>query len=224
MKKTLTLLFLLILSSTFAQSYTANQKVLIKWNDDWFPGKIIEVRTNGYYISYDNYDNTWNEVVGTDRLKTIDGASVPAVTGNNVSKPAPAKNTTPAATTNDPVTAKVEEYCKCVETAAQTKKLADKEKCLDLKDAHLASLGDGSDKFYEYKRKITECKNNGANNATNDTKSFEEKVKAVCDCFEESKKDKSKRMECFKLQGQYGGDYDGDDTIKFLTETNKCSG
>ncbi|MBK6836597.1 MAG: hypothetical protein IPG89_21020 [Bacteroidetes bacterium] len=224
MKKILTLLFALVFSGIFAQSYTANQKVMIKWNNDWFPGKIIEVRTNGYYISYDNYDNTWNEVVGTDRLKTIDGTSTPAVTGNTVSKPAPTKNTTPAATSGDPVTTKVDEYCKCIETANQTKKLADKEKCLDLKDAHLVALGDGSDLFYEYKRKITECKNNGATNATNDSKTFEEKVKAVCDCFEEAKKDKSKKPECFKLQGQYGGDYDGDDTIKFLTETNKCAG
>jgi len=218
MKKILTLLFLLILSSTFAQTYTANQKVLIKWNNDWFPGKIIEVRTNGYYISYDNYDNTWNEVVGTDRLKAIDGTSTPAVTGNNVSKPAP------AVTTSDPVTTKAEEYCKCIEIANQTKKVADKEKCWDLKDAHEAALVNGSDSYYEYKRKITECKNNLPTIAITDSKTFEEKVKAVCDCFEESKKDKSKRMECFKLQGQYGGDYDGDDTIKFLTETNKCSG
>jgi len=218
MKKILTLLFALIFSGIFAQSYTANQKVMIKWNNDWFPGKIIEVRTNGYYIGYDNYDNTWNEVVGTDRLKSIDGASTPVVPGNNVSKPAP------AVTTGDPVTSKVEEYCKCIEIASQTKKIADKEKCWDLKDAHEAALVNGSDLYYEYKRKITECKNNGANNATNDSKTFEEKVKAVCDCFEEAKKDKSKKPNCFKLQGQYGGDYDGDDTIKFLTETNKCAG
>lgn len=161
MKKLLTLLFVLFIGFTFAQTYKAEQKVLIKWNDDWFPGKIVEVRNDGYYISYDNYDETWNEVVGTDRLKNADGTTPQVTPAKTPAAQAPAKvvvNPTPAKAAN-----------------------------------------------------------------TTEPKTFEAKVKAVCDCFEEAKKDKSKKMSCFKLQGQYAGDYEDEETKKFLSQTNLCA-
>jgi hypothetical protein len=70
MKKLLFILTFIISSWTIAQTYSANQSVLISWKGEWYPGKIIELKDDGYLISYDNFESSWNEVVGTDRLKT----------------------------------------------------------------------------------------------------------------------------------------------------------
>jgi hypothetical protein len=51
------------------------------------------------------------------------------------------------------------------------------------------------------------------------SKSREEKVKEVCDCFREKK---SAPMECFKIQHDYANSFSGEDKTKFLQETNMC--
>lgn len=51
--------------------FKVGAKVQIKWQGAWYPGKILNYNADKkqYYISYDNYDSSWNEWVGTDRLK-----------------------------------------------------------------------------------------------------------------------------------------------------------
>jgi len=54
-------------------------------------------------------------------------------------------------------------------------------------------------------------------------KTVEEKIKAVCDCFEESKSDKSKRMQCFKLQDDLHKEItDSDEKLEFMEGSNIC--
>jgi WD40 repeat protein len=73
MKKFLFLfLFLFFSLVAFSQSYKQGDKVLISWKGQWYPGQIIQVTGDKYLISYDGYDASWNETVGTDRLKKAD--------------------------------------------------------------------------------------------------------------------------------------------------------
>lgn len=69
MKKLLTLLFLLITILSFSQSFKKGDKVQILWETKWYDGKIEEIKGDKYLISYDGYDASWNETVGTERLK-----------------------------------------------------------------------------------------------------------------------------------------------------------
>ncbi|HTL81495.1 MAG TPA: tudor domain-containing protein [Bacteroidia bacterium] len=57
-------------STSSNATYAAGDKVQILWKGSWYPGTIKEVKDGGKYkIGYDGYDATWDETVGTDRLK-----------------------------------------------------------------------------------------------------------------------------------------------------------
>lgn len=54
-----------------AASYQAGQKVLIEWHGVWYPGVILSMAGSGSYkIHYNGYSDSWDEVVGLNRLKT----------------------------------------------------------------------------------------------------------------------------------------------------------
>jgi hypothetical protein len=55
-------------------------------------------------------------------------------------------------------------------------------------------------------------------------KTFEEKTKVVCDCFDEAGKNKDKRMDCFKKQYDLRETIEGDEKKRsFVETTNSCS-
>jgi hypothetical protein len=48
----------------------AGQQVQVEWEGNWYEGTILEVRgRDAYFIRYNNFDESWNEVVGSDRLR-----------------------------------------------------------------------------------------------------------------------------------------------------------
>lgn len=63
------LLTFLICQSTFSQSFKKGDAVQVLWKNNWYPGKIEEVKGDKFLISYDGYDASWNETVEIDRLK-----------------------------------------------------------------------------------------------------------------------------------------------------------
>lgn len=221
MKNLLIVLSLFLSSWTIAQTFSASQSVLISWKGEWFPGKIIEVKEEGYLVSYDNYDASWNEIVSVDRLKSIE---------NNTSSEAPKEQTdvtksTPTSTTPSSTTleAKVKEMCDCQQYAEKTGKIGDRERCFDMKDAHLASFEQGGEDYYNYKRLIFECKQEALNVTTAPEGSFEKYKKEVCDCFEKNKSNKSAIMNCYKLQNDYSNQMGSEEErVKFIQETNSC--
>ena len=71
MKIKLLIVFLLISTEIFSQSYHVSDAVNIEWNGKWFPGKILEVQNDKYKISYDGYGAEWNETVTASRLKPL---------------------------------------------------------------------------------------------------------------------------------------------------------
>jgi uncharacterized protein with FMN-binding domain len=41
----------------------------VQWKGQWYPASIIEVKDGKYKIHYDGYDASWDEWIGTDRMK-----------------------------------------------------------------------------------------------------------------------------------------------------------
>jgi hypothetical protein len=55
-------------SSRFQASFYIGQSVNILWRGRWYPGQILDISGNSYYITYDGYDSSWNEWVEPARL------------------------------------------------------------------------------------------------------------------------------------------------------------
>ncbi|MFN6083979.1 MAG: hypothetical protein ACK476_03520, partial [Fluviicola sp.] len=176
----------------------------------------IELKDDGYLISYDNFESSWNEVVGTDRLKPIENVDKSSFSKETIT-------TTTSSTSTNTMEAKVSEMCACEKNSAKTGKLADKEKCLDLNDVHLATFEEGGEDYYTYKRLVFECKQEALNVKIAPEGSFEKYKKEVCDCFEKNKSNKSLIMNCYKLQNDYSNQMGSEDErVKFIQETNSC--
>lgn len=56
-------------SDTAESGYVVNDRVMVKWNDEWYPAVILKVKGKKYLIHYDGYESSWDEWVGTDRIK-----------------------------------------------------------------------------------------------------------------------------------------------------------
>lgn len=163
MKKTLFVLLLFVSSWTIAQTYSANQSVFISWKGEWYPGKIIEVQEEGYLISYDDFESSWNEVVGIDRLKPIETESNTEVNSKETipsSNPETTQTVTSTSASKaeaNTMEAKVSEMCACQKAAAKSGSASDRAKCMDLRDSHLATFEKDGEDYYTYKRLIFEC-------------------------------------------------------------------
>jgi hypothetical protein len=191
MKKiTATLILAIFHFFAFAQ-YTQGEGVLIEYQGEWYKGKVIEVKTPNYLISYDDYDASWNEIVSSDRLKKVDlkAGETP------VSK----------SSTNTEETAQksAKEMCDCLINMMKTQKQEDKSKCLKLQEIHVATLKKGTEEYLSYKKLVGECEQKitaAKNPAPKNAGTFEDKVKQVCDCFTDAKAGKRGKQECYKLQ------------------------
>jgi WD40 repeat protein len=70
MRKLLSLLFFCLFSiQVFCQQFKVGASVEIEWNGKWYPGKILEIKGEKYYVSYDGYNAEWNEYVSASRLR-----------------------------------------------------------------------------------------------------------------------------------------------------------
>ena len=52
---------------------------------------------------------------------------------------------------------------------------------------------------------------------------FDEKVKDVCDCFENADSDTKSRLKCFKLQDEHHATIKEEKKQEFLQTTNECA-
>lgn len=54
-----------------AKSFNVGDAVQVEWKGKWWPAKIIALEGAGKWkVHYDNYDKTWDESVGAERIKT----------------------------------------------------------------------------------------------------------------------------------------------------------
>lgn len=76
-------LALLITAALFIASAASAQKVNdvveIESNGSWYPGKILKVDGERYFITYEGWDEGWNEWVGRERLRGFKTEEAPAM-------------------------------------------------------------------------------------------------------------------------------------------------
>ena len=54
-----------------AKAQSVNDAVEIDFKGVWYPGKVLKVEGEMYFVSYDEWDAVWNEWVGAERLRAI---------------------------------------------------------------------------------------------------------------------------------------------------------
>jgi hypothetical protein len=70
----------LVLACFFATPSIAqkvNDAVEIQSSGSWYPGKILKVDGEKFFVTYDGWDESWNEWVGADRLRGFKTAAAP---------------------------------------------------------------------------------------------------------------------------------------------------
>ncbi len=50
-------------------AFRAGDPVLVRWKGKWYPASVLKVRGDQYRIHYDQYDNSWDEWIGADRIR-----------------------------------------------------------------------------------------------------------------------------------------------------------
>lgn len=229
MKKILFIAIFLLSFQFYAQDFKVNQNVFIHYQEAWFPGKILKVQADGYLVSYDDYDESWNEVVPKNRLsltgkeafKSEETTSDVEMALEHLSAEEEPFET--ASTNNSSSSSRLDEICNCWSKANKSGFLTDKEACLDLQDKHKSEMEAGSQEYMEYKEKAFDCKSGVTNTLPAGSKDMQSMINEVCNCFTEAKKGNRVKVDCYKLQGNLGGTIEDDDkSTYFLQETMKC--
>lgn len=53
----------------YAEDFKVGDGVLVKWKDAWWDATVESLKNGTYCIHYKNYDRSWDECVGPDRIK-----------------------------------------------------------------------------------------------------------------------------------------------------------
>ena len=59
---------------TVQSRWTKGALVEVKWQGNWYPAKIIEIKGNSYYIHYEGFDSSWDEPVDAGRIRNRENA------------------------------------------------------------------------------------------------------------------------------------------------------
>lgn len=81
---------MLSLGDSIALAYQAGDNVDIEWSGAWYPGRVKEIKDGKYFITYEGYDSSWDEWVGTERLRLPGGGQLSPVaeaTGETIQAP-----------------------------------------------------------------------------------------------------------------------------------------
>lgn len=70
------LLFAVLMAAT-ASAQQVNDAVEVEYQGVWYPGHVLKVEAEKYFITYDGWDESWNEWVGQARLRAIAPAPPP---------------------------------------------------------------------------------------------------------------------------------------------------
>lgn len=50
-------------------SFAVGDKVQVEWKGSWYAASVLAVKDGKYQIHYNDFDSSWDEWVGTDRMK-----------------------------------------------------------------------------------------------------------------------------------------------------------
>ena len=75
--RTSLLLILVLFCASTARAQQVNDAVEIDFKGVWYAGKVLKVEGDKYFITYDGWNESWNEWVGKERLRAITAAASP---------------------------------------------------------------------------------------------------------------------------------------------------
>lgn len=78
MRTSALLLIAALFTATAASAQKVNEAVEIESSGAWYKGKILKVDGDKYFITYDGWDESWNEWVGRDRLRGFRTEATPS--------------------------------------------------------------------------------------------------------------------------------------------------
>lgn len=61
-----------------ARAQNVGDAMEIDYNGTWYPGKVLQVEGEKYFVSYDEWNESWNEWVGRERLRAIKPVDPPS--------------------------------------------------------------------------------------------------------------------------------------------------
>lgn len=77
--KHLTFLSAILLTLSFsAAAQKAGEKIQIESSGAWYDGKILKVEGGKYFVTYDDWGDSWDEWVGIERIRGFKTAAAPA--------------------------------------------------------------------------------------------------------------------------------------------------
>ncbi|MCW7488790.1 hypothetical protein [Leptospira meyeri] len=117
---------------------------------------------------------------------------------------------------------KAKDLCDCLKNGKTSQNESNKKECLTLRETHVSTLKKGSKSYDLYLSYIQKCEQEFAGTKEINTNlTTQEKVSAVCDCFQ--KEGKQNRMSCFKLQSDYGKSIiDPEEKKEFNLSSGSC--
>ena len=62
-------------ATTAAKAWERGAKVDVEWKGSWYPASVLEVKDGKYKIHYTGYDASWDEWIGTARMRAPSGAA-----------------------------------------------------------------------------------------------------------------------------------------------------
>lgn len=63
----LTLCFLFVVVHAWA--FAAGDKVSVEWKGQWYAATVVKSENGRFFIHYDGWEASWDEWVGSDRIK-----------------------------------------------------------------------------------------------------------------------------------------------------------
>jgi len=82
--RNIVLLTIVMFTSGFvATAQKVNEKIQIESSGSWYDGKILKVDGDRYFVTYDDWSDSWDEWVGIERIRGFKTAAStsPGVTG-----------------------------------------------------------------------------------------------------------------------------------------------
>jgi hypothetical protein len=70
---------------------SAGDKVQVLWKGTWYPATVLQAKGDQCFIHYDGYDSSWDEWVGSDRIRVTSSKSSAPSGGSSLSEGDPVK-------------------------------------------------------------------------------------------------------------------------------------
>jgi hypothetical protein len=55
----------------FNNSYSVGEQIKVEWKGSWWDANILEINDDNHLIHYVGFDSSWDEWVGSERIKKI---------------------------------------------------------------------------------------------------------------------------------------------------------